>query len=404
MFARSAFLAESGIPHNAFEGELFDQWIQSVRALQTHEKFMSTRTVTDTALPVLDELLYRDAVADLHFAKAVCAVTDGWTSSDGLFWRGVMFHWVGEDWTLHTHGSDFFPITSRVAEAEALQLNEVIQRTLNQDQIVGYCVTDGAERRMCEEVPVDNWWCVDHRLHNVVVNARKHGASGELYDYVQWLCSLVSKTTALSGELERRRKCAGHSRLGVLTSSETRWNSLFMSADRLLEVWGDLVDMAKANLFAGHLPPEDKKHPDKVRLEPGDWLTPTNRDMLFECQRLLCVLADASTELEGEGYQTLSLVPKCIDRIFRHLRKTGTVVTAGAEQFRGELLSKMNHYFPRFFEEPNPALMAARLDYRFCRLKWCKPKVIDAIDASIASEAVALKDEADRTTTEDLLL
>ena len=316
MFARAALLAESGIPHNAFEGEFFDQWIRSVRALQTHETFMSTRTVTDTALPILDKLLYRDAVADLHHAKAVCAVTDGWTSADGLFWRGVMFHWVGEDLTLHVHGSDFFHITSRVAEAEGLQLNEVIQRTLSQDQVVGYCVTDGAERRMCEEVPVDNWWCVDHRLHNVVVNARKNGASGGLYDYVQWLCSLICRTHSLSSELERRRKGGGHSRLGALTPSETRWNSLLLSADRLLELWDNLVGMAKDNLFVGHLPPEDRKHPDKVRLEPGEWFTSTNRDTLFECQRVLRVFADASTELEGEGYPTLSLVPKWIDRIF----------------------------------------------------------------------------------------
>ena len=63
----------------------------------------------------------------------------------------------------------------------------------------------------------------------------------------------------------------------------------------------------------------------------------------------------------------------------------------------------MDHYFPRFFDEPSPALMAARLDYKFCRLKWCDSLAIDAIDAMIASEAMALKDEGDHTTSEELL-
>ncbi len=203
-------------------------------------------------------------------------------------------------------GTDFIRLLARSAESQALEINRVLFNRLEPKQIVGLGVTDGAtlELKTCEIVGVDNWCCVDHRLHNVVSHALDASAAMIYYSAAIEGSRAVSKSGALKLDLELAQLELGMDPKRVVTFSKTRWAHVYLVAERYLKLWEPLVLLGADGRFNEYA----------IESEAVPWKNSEARGHLEACQKVLSVFAKGIKQLEGQKYCTLCHVPRWIHR------------------------------------------------------------------------------------------
>ena len=142
MVTRAAWVCASGVSFNAAAGPEFDQWVAALRKVPSTETLLSTRTVENNILPVLDDILSEKIMESLRRACVVVCCFDGWESMDGSYWLAVCFTRVGGRWQLHSTITNFIRLLARSANSQSLELGRVFNDTLAPQQIVGLAVTD----------------------------------------------------------------------------------------------------------------------------------------------------------------------------------------------------------------------------------------------------------------------
>jgi len=379
LFALTAWVTEHGIPYSACSGPRWSELLARAQQLTAEDRIPTIRTAIDLTLPVMDYILSDALIKQLQQASVVVIVTDGWSAADGSYMVVIKYCWSEPaTWGFRCHALDFFTSPSRTADAIALHLRTSIDNLLLPNQIVGLCVTDGAERKMSELAKLDNWWCVAHRLHNVDVRALERSDVNRLYLIIRNLITSIRSTSSLRQQLEDAQQPG--TALTLVTESETRWNSRFQATERFMELW---------------------PHIKRMGLSDGGTLSDAEVQILLGCQAVLRHFATAITVLEASVYPTLCLVPAQLAQLAAVIAKPNAI--SAVVELQTALREALYHYFPDFWAKPNFALMAAALDLRYADLPWCSSATRDAIWDEIAVQAFALKDGNDEGTTIELL-
>jgi hypothetical protein len=378
--ARMVWICASGVSFNAASGPLFDEWQAAARAVPASEHLLTTRTLENNMLPVLEDLLAEDAVAALQRAEVVVVSFDGWDGQDGTYWLGIVFTWVDSDWRLRNVATDFVNLRARSANSQAVEIGRIFHDRLLENQIVGLAITDGAavEQRTCELLTVDRWYCVAHRLHLVVTHGLDSSAAKPYYQAAIEVARVATKSGIIHTELELAQLQLGQEPKAVVSFSKTRWADVFFVAKRYLDLWEALQLLGSEGKF------------DEFAVESAKvpWKDPDSRQHLKECQSVLEVFVKALTELEGEKYPTLCRVPFWMHKFSRIF--AANVENEVAHDLQDKLNTVLCSYFPDFFLEANFALVAAAFDVRFTRLKWCSTTVANEVWDMAALQAKEL--------------
>jgi len=71
----------------------------------------SWKTVKDTTLYTLQQVIIDFRVESLHTSESACIMFDGWDGGDSLGQIiGVTYNWVDQEWNLHSALLDLIPV------------------------------------------------------------------------------------------------------------------------------------------------------------------------------------------------------------------------------------------------------------------------------------------------------
>ncbi|KAJ8913244.1 hypothetical protein NQ315_012862 [Exocentrus adspersus] len=232
-------------------------------------------------------------------------------------------------------------------------------------------VTDNAAncKLACSLMHVPHLPCFAHTLNLVVGDALSGAAQfNDLLVKVRNIVSFFKRSNVAMNFLRDEQKKSSSAELKLLKDVNTRWNSILTMISRVIEI-GDSLILALAK--CANAPPS---------------LTAEEYDILKEAIGILKIFEDATTQMSGEQYPTISLIIPIVLGIHNKLVEVEQDVHTDLAKFFIRLLKEsiVKRLFP--YEQRNTLQLASLLDPRVKKLGFKSPENANQAQDSLHSE------------------
>ena len=305
-------------PYSAVEHDSFRQFVQSHNRKASSVSRKHIKTLVKEKVAIVKTCV--DAMVRLERGAVT---TDGWTSKANQSYFAFTFHWIDEEFELHSIplGIVHHKGTSTAEDHFSALEVEGVRHGLTWQNIVAI-VTDTeptmnatgrliAERTAGLNLVVEHVGCADHILNTTTKKCAldpdyaPHPLPAEA-GALKIARGLVGSFSG-SSQMEERLlalQANGHTRpVGLIQDVTTRWWSTFSMIERLLRVKNYV------NILA-------QQFRTLVNLNPAQW------NLLEEIEHVLKPFMYAQKLLEGEKYVTISFIPTIISKIRSDLEAT----------------------------------------------------------------------------------
>ena len=258
--------------------------------------------------------------------------TDGWTSASGDAYYGFTYHWIDDEWVLHslpigiTHHKGTTTATDHANGLEAelakhgLTWNNVLAVVTDTEPTMNSSGLLFIERAaLAGNVHLDHSGCVDQMVNMstkkvalgppAVVGPQVEDVPLSTLEHARGLCTTFSKSTQLMDQLLESQKTMDPSRRALKTIQDvaTRWWSTYSMVNRLLQL--------RVNIYVVCNSMINRANSSLVNLTDVQW------ELLKDIDKILKPFMLAQELLEGEKYVTLSLVVSIIEKIRKNLKE-----------------------------------------------------------------------------------
>jgi len=251
----------------------------------------SRKTVSNSLLPQMYEMVVQNVKNTLKNVSAVCLTTDGWASRNNQSFVAVTAHFVDPENITELSsvllGCSSFP-ESHTADNLASFLKNITSEW-GLCQRISVVVTDNAEN-MKLAVDKCNWRrlsCFAHTINLIVHSGLLKIES--IIIKIKDIVSYLKKSSCALAKLQEYQKQTGSPILKLKQDCPTRWNSTYDILDRVLKIKEPIIaTLAVLN------------NAKLCFLTPNEW------SVVDKSKDLLKVFYDVTEEVSGEKYVTIS--------------------------------------------------------------------------------------------------
>lgn len=271
-------------------------------------------------------------IKELDDVKHCSVTTDGWTSVAGDKFTAYTIHyinWSAQEPVLKSKILECSPFEAETADAAAIEqdLSRVAEKYDIKEKLV-LTVADNASdvQKALELFGIEKIGCAAHKLNLVAKNLLERP---EVAALVKKLAKIVRKTKVSAKSKKILSRCA--KQLGIQVKTlvsfvKTRWNSVYLMADRALEMRQALV------LFF-----------DEINIDSDEKLNDEDWKLLGTLKTVLRPLYLVTLELSSEKMTTLSKVLPVYSIL--HGAYSADVPNKEEKEYRKVLLDGLKHHF-----------------------------------------------------------
>ena len=246
----------------------------------------------------------------LENISCVSICIDGWTSSNGYSFQGITVHFMTKDWKVESHLLDF----KECPNHDGKSIAECLLRTLdffNLSAKVEFIVADNAKNcnTMAQHVAKELGWkdwkksrlrCLPHVINiackSILSELGDDGEDDENYEgSAIKFCRHISKKIRSSPKEQKKFKeickAAGVDPVGLILSTPTRWNSVYLMVKRM----NRLKTGVRAYLAMGPVIGKEKLRD----------MTDSQWETLHEVESCLKVFYTQTLKISGDKYVSL---------------------------------------------------------------------------------------------------
>jgi hAT family C-terminal dimerisation region len=368
-YALQYFIVADNMPFNVVNNRGFRRLVKTLAPLY---KLPARSTITGQIKSTAEALAAVQRI-ELSNADHLTITSDLWTDTmNSRNFLGTTVHYI--------KGVEFKTVKlgvirmfeSHTADNISCQFRKLLSDwDVNIDNVAA-CVTDNAANIL--KAVSDTFGdekqlsCFAHNLNLVMESSAKCVAP--IIDKVKAVVTFTKQSTDIRGRLTKLQNERGERTHKLKDHVATRWNSEFTMIERFIELAPDLILVLYNFRNAPPMP------------------TPQELDACKELTQLMRPLNEATTEMSGESYVTISAVIPIFSCMHTYISKIN-VVTEPGKKLKVTLLQELEFRFAGL-EAKGIYAKATVLDPRYKRLHFkrviCAAKAV----ASITKEAAAL--------------
>ena len=260
------------IPLNTLDSPFFRDFLKECGVL------LRSGDVLKGHVSLLHSIIREKTESKLKTAETMTLTLDGWTDMNDIRYTGVTYHFIDQNWCLHSIAGDVIFMPQRHTSREiASSVMERVNEKVSQTCLISAVVSDSASNMVnacarilaweiekdMDEIVVDDdndaffidnekygWRCFDHVLNLVVRGVVDNEALLVCSDVkrIQEIVVVFRTSTALSQEFADFQRESGHVPLQFEYDVKTRWAStlyLIRKALRLKDRYLQFIETGK---------------------------------------------------------------------------------------------------------------------------------------------------------------